>query len=68
MTPEQQAYGCPYIAATACSDCDGSCWGSLEIQPQPTAEEYCAAGGHEPYGEQDGISVCYCGAVVGGAQ
>ena len=56
--------GCPYIAGPACEGCDGSCWEPEPEPAWPTLEEGCAAYGHPPSAELDGIVYCACGQVV----
>lgn len=53
--------GCLVEDGTVLHGYDGPC--SLPSEPEPTAEDYCAADGHQPYPE-DGDR-CYCG-VRGG--
>ncbi len=54
--------GCLVEDGTVLHGYDGPC--SLPSEPEPTAEDYCAAEGHLPYRDGDR---CYCGAVVHGS-
>lgn len=55
--------GCLVEDGTVLHGYDGPC--SLPSEPEPTAEDYCAAEGHLPYRDGDR---CYCGAVVHGGR